>query len=122
MVDAVKKALRKLWTDTCTVYEYEEYAAENGSTQLREVAVLENEPCKLSFPNYRGLQPVEQTDSAAEIIQSVKLFIDEKTEVKAGSKIVVKRRDLTFTFKQSGLAAVFTNHREIPLLAYEDFA
>lgn len=116
----VKAALRVLWTDKATITEYQDYTKENKSTGKREVPVLENEPCKLSFET---LQPVNQTETAAHLVQTTKLFIDENIKVQAGSKITVTRNDgKVFEFSQSGKAGVFTNHQEIMLVPFEGYA
>ena len=117
----VKTALRILWKDTCTVIEYHEHAKENKSTVHQEVTVLEDEQCKLSF---ESLQPVNQTDTTAGIVQGAKLFIDEGLIIKPGSKVIITQTSTgrVYEFKQSGKAGVFENHQEIALVPYEDFA
>ena len=116
----VKTAIRLLWKDACSVIEYQEHQEENKSTSHEEVTVLEDELCKLSFER---LQPVNQTDSAAVLVQTAKLFIDEGIVIKAGSKIIVKQHTgNVFEFAQSGKAGIFTHHQEIPLIPFEDYA
>ena len=116
----VRAALRSLWTDRATITEYEAFRRGNGSTGHRESIVLESEPCKLSFER---LQATERTDAAATVLQAAKLFIDESIDIKAGSRITVTREGgRVFEFAQSGLAGIFTNHQEIPLLPFREFA
>ena len=117
----VKTAIRLLWKDRCTVKEYQEYIEENKSTSHTEVTVLENELCKLSFER---LQPVNQTETAAELVQLTKLFIDEGITIKAGSKIIVQQTATgkVFEFAKSGEAGVFENHQEILLVPFEKYA
>ena len=115
----VRDALRVLWTDTCTVTEYQEYVRDNKSTGHTEVDVLTDVPCKLSFER---LQTVGQTESAAELVQATKLFIDNEITIKPGSKITVYRNGRTFEYSQSGDPGVFTNHQEIPLTPFEGYA
>ncbi len=115
----VKAAIRLLWTDSCTVYEYQEYQDENKATRHREVAVLAGEPCKLSFET---LRPTGQTDTTAGIVQQAKLFIDETINIMAGSKITVTHGGRDFAFAQSGAAGIFQNHQEIPLVPFEEFS
>jgi len=120
MVNAVKAALQLLWKDLCTVIEYQEFTRENKSTGQQEVIVLENQPCKLSFER---LQPVNQTDSAAVLVQTNKMFIDNEIVIKPGSKIIITRQGgRVFEFKQSGEVGYFSNHQEIPLIPFEDYA
>lgn len=47
---AHRKAIEQLYEDTCTVYEYKSVKDETTKlTSKKEIAVLENQPCKLSF-------------------------------------------------------------------------
>ncbi len=116
----VKAALRILWDDVCSVYEYQEYTRANKSTGHEETLVLKAEPCKLSFET---LQTTNQTETAAELVQKAKLFIDESIVIKAGSKIVITRKNgRVFEFAQSGAAGVFTNHQEIFLAPFTGYA
>ena len=117
---AVRAALRSLWLDTATITKYEDFIRPNKSTGQREIVALENEPCKLSF---ESLQPVNQTDTAPVLAQATKLFIDENVVIEPGSKITITRKSgKVFEFKQSGLPGIFTNHQEIQLVPYEDYA
>ena len=118
MVD-IKTALRTLWLDMCTIYEYQPVKRENRPTIHEEVAIIVDEPCKLSFA---GLSSVNQTDAGAEIVQTAKLFIDEELNIKAGSKIVIKRKDKEFIYGCSGEAGIFTNHQEIALKSWKGWA
>jgi len=114
-----KKALQKLWKDTCMVTEYQEVTKPNGSTGFEEVTVLENQPCKLSFET---LQSVNQSETTARLVQSTKLFLDNAVEIKPNSKITVQHSGRTFEFGNSGLPGVFTNHQEIMLVPFEGWA
>ena len=114
-----KPILKRLWRDTCTITEYQEYQGDDKSTEFKEVVVLENEPCKLSFKlDY----PVIQTDTTANITQQVKLFIDNAVKVRAGSKITVQRENEMFNYKQSGEPAFFSSHQEIILVPFRGWA
>jgi len=119
MVSPAKAALRRMWKDTYTVYEYQPILQENKSTVHEKVAIISDEPCKLSFSS---LKQVNQTDTAAKTPQIVKLFLDETLEIKAGSKIVVKRRNQLFEYGYSGEAGIFDHHQEIVLIPWEGWA
>jgi hypothetical protein len=121
-------ALKLLWTDVCTVTEFREYLKENKSSGFKEIIVYENIPCKLSFVS---LQPVNQTETAAELIKKaklfigserVKLFIGNDVVIRPGSKLTVKRKNRIYEFKQSGNPAVFGSHQEIMLVPFESYA
>lgn len=109
---AVRNALRMLWKDTCTVYEYSPVKQANKTTIHEEIAVIVDELCKLSFSR---LTTVNQTDTNAEVVQIVKLFIDESLNIKAGSKIVIQHGGRLFIYGYSGESGVFSNHQEIVL-------
>ena len=117
--DAIRAAMRSMWNDTCTVYEYQPVVQENKSTVHEEAAVISDAPCRLSFSK---LQQTNQTETAARTPQIVKLFIDETLEIKAGSKIVILCRGREFIFGYSGEAGVFDHHQEIVLIPFEGWA
>lgn len=87
-------------------------------TEQKEVATLENQPCKLSY------EKINTTDTNGAAIQSMetKLFISPEVEIKAGSKIVVTQNGVTTEFSNSGKPAIYTNHQEIMLKLFEDYA
>jgi hypothetical protein len=114
-----KKTLSSLWKDTVTVSEYQEIEKPNGSTGFAEVAVLENQPCKLSFST---LQTTAQNDDNASIVQTTKLFLDNAVVIKPGSKLTVEHNGRTFVFAQSGEPGVFTAHQEIVLVPFRRWA
>lgn len=116
----VKKALEKLWKDTCTVFEYQEYTKANKSTGYREVIAFENLPCKLSFTT---IQSNQQNDTTATLIQKAKLFISSDYIIKPGSKISVFRKGKHLgDYSQSGKPAIFSSHQEIVLNVFKGYA
>jgi len=119
MVSPARAALRRMWNDTCTVYEYQPIKQPNMTTVHEEAAVITDEPCRLSFTK---LLSTNQTITAAQTPQIVKLFLDENLEIKAGCKIVVMRRDKEFIFGYSGEAGIFDHHQEIVLKPWEGWA
>jgi hypothetical protein len=116
----VKTALQTLWNDLCTVYvQTKTQNPNNKRTEFVESVLFENQPCKLSF---ESLNSTSENGNTASITQSAKLFLDNTLSVPSGSKIVVKRADMTFTFKRSGESGVFTHHQEIPLELFDGWA
>ena len=93
MVDPIRTAMRSMWEHTCTVYEYKPVVLPNKSTIHEEVPAIEDVSCRLSFST---LTQANQTETAAKTPQTVKLFLDETLEVKAGSKIVINCRGREF--------------------------
>lgn len=113
---AVQKALAALWTDRVTVYQNQKVTDPvTHITDFREVAILEDQPCKLSFETLAAAEG----DPAAAVSQAVKLFLSPDVTVPAGCRVVVTRpneRERVLTYTSSGLAGMFHNHQEISLV------
>lgn len=108
----IRKHIESLYNGTCNVTEYQSYKKENKSTGYKEVVVIENQPCKLSFsrsPNNN------QTETVANVIQTVKLFVAPEVIIKPGSKITITQNNVTTAYKSSGVPVVYSNHQEINL-------
>lgn len=122
MVSAQRKALERLWKDRCTVFHRVKVKDPNTKlTDFEEKPLLQDQPCKLSFETLSSTDG----DPVATVGQSVKLFISPDVEIPAGCKIVVTRfnpLERTFTYGKSGEAGVFTNHQEILLEPWKDYA
>ena len=118
-----KKALQKLWKDKLTVTEYQEITKPNGATGFKEIIVLEDEPCKLSFSS---LKQTDQHEENAAVVQATKVFCDNTLDIPAGSKLTIKRKVQsvykTFEYSQSGQPGIFTNHQEIVLVPFKGWA
>ena len=116
---AVQRALETLWTDRVTVYRKQKVTDPvTHITDFREVAILEGQPCKLSFETLAAAEG----DPAAAVSQAVKLFLSPDVTVPAGCRVVVTRPNKTervLTYTSSGLAGMFHNHQEISLVPDE---
>lgn len=116
----VREALERLWKDTCTIIEYQEYTKANKSIGHRETVILENQPCKLSFST---LEAANQIHTAAILAQKVKLFITPEIVIKPGSKIMVFRNGVHLgDYSKSGESGRFSNHQEITLELFKGWA
>lgn len=110
--------LAKLWIGKCTIYEYQDVIDLNTfQTTQKEVAVLVDEPCRLSY-NFE--QATNIRSGAAVVSQSITLFIRPDLEIKPGSVIEITQHGKTVKYKGSGQPAIYTNHQEIILQLYED--
>ena len=117
---ASNNPLVRLWTGRCTVYEFQDVTdPETFQTTQREVPVLENEPCRLS---YNKEQATNISNGAAIVSQSITLFIRPDLVIKPGSVIEITQHGVTERYKGSGQPAVYCNHQEIILQLYEDNA
>lgn len=109
-----KKAIERLYNRECTIYENRPYQKPNGMTGERWEAAAEDIPCRISFS---GPTPAEKTDTVARIRQEIKLLTNPEVEIKAGSRILVKKDSWQDCFVAAGIAAHYDTHQEVPLLA-----
>lgn len=118
-MNRARKAIESRYKGICTVYEYKNVKDEvTKITSKKEVAVLENQPCKLSF---ESLNPTT-TDGVAVQSMGAKLFISPEVNIKAGSKVVVTQNGITTEFSNSGIPAIYSNHQEIMLTVFDKYA
>ncbi|HBF5890257.1 TPA: hypothetical protein KOR78_003650, partial [Clostridioides difficile] len=108
MVSKTRKAIEMLYRDKCTIVEYQPIKDPiTKRTNNKEVVVLENQPCKLSYKNITSA-----TDGkVAKLEQTIKLFISPNIEIKAGSKLIINDKE----YVRSGESALYPNHQEIIL-------
>ena len=116
----VKNPLSLLWSGKCTIYEFQDTVDPlTYQTTQKEVAVLEDEPCRLS---YNKEQATNISNGAAVVSQSITLFIRPDLVINPGSVIEITQNGVTEKYKGSGQPAVYSNHQEIILQLYEDNA
>ena len=123
-MEAARKAARRAQEATyeglCTIYEYRDVTDEKTKlSSEEEVAVIEDQPCKLSFEK---LNSVVQTETAAVQAQGVKLFLAPEIAVGSNSKIVVTQNGITNEYSASGIPAVYSTHQEITLELFRGWA
>lgn len=117
--------LSLLWTGRVTIYEYQDVTnMETYETTQELVAVVIDEPCRVSFGNhaYAFGQTVEIENGSPVISQTITLFIRPDLNIKAGSVIEVTQNNVTTKYKRAAQPAVHSNHQEILLELYEDHA
>ena len=107
-----RKAIELLYDGTCTVTVKQEYEKDNGAIGFREVAVLENEPCHLSFSNATS---AKEGEVAATVSQLTELFISPEVSIAPGSKITVTQNGVTTDYTRSGKPALYGTHQQITL-------
>ncbi|MFQ4641043.1 hypothetical protein C4V10_18075 [Clostridioides difficile] len=115
MVSKTRKAIEMLYRDKCTIVEYQPIKDPvTKRTNNKEVIVLENQPCKLSYKNI-----VSATEGkVTKLEQTIKLFISPDIEIKAGSKLIINDKE----YVRSGESAIYPNHQEIILELFKDKA
>lgn len=115
-----RKAIEQLYEHTCTVVEYAKVKDTiTKITSNKEIIVLENQPCKLSFSTVKSS---EQTESVNQVAQVIKLFIAPEVTVKEGSKIIITYNGRVSEYKDSGVPSVFPTHQEIVLELFKGWA
>lgn len=121
----VKNPLSILWTGRVTIYEYQNVTnPETFQTTQELVAVVTDEPCRVSFGEhaYAFGRTVEISNGAPYIAQTITLFIRPDLEINAGAVIEVTQNNVTTKYKRAAQPAVHSNHQEILLELYEDHA
>lgn len=114
---AARKAIESTYAGVVTVSEYKKVKDPNTAlTSYKEVVVLENQPCSLSF---ESITTAIQTEAAATISQAVKLFLSPDITIKPGSKLKVTQTGVTTEYSSSGVPAVYPTHQEIMLKLFE---
>lgn len=108
----VRKAIELLYDGVCTVTEHQEYEKENGATGFKDVVVIENEPCHLSFSNTTS---TKEGDVAATVSQVTELFISPDVTITPGSKITVTQNGVTTDYTRSGVTSKYDTHQQIIL-------
>lgn len=115
----VRKAVESLYTGRCTVTEYKEIRDEVSKiTKNKEVTVLEDIPCRLSFKNISAAD----LHYGNAVGQEVKLFVSPDVDIKDGSKITVTQNGVTADYAKSGEPAVYSSHKEIILELFAGWA
>ncbi|UWD46855.1 hypothetical protein NYR90_09855 [Clostridioides difficile] len=115
MVNRIRTSVERLYRDKCTIVECQPVKDPiTKRTNNKEVVVLENQPCKLS---YKNIMSTEQ-GKVAKLTQTIKLFISPNTEIKVGSKLIINSKE----YIRSGEPAIYPNHQEIILELLKDKA
>lgn len=114
-------AIKSLWRGECTVtVRNNDTTDENtGRVVVGEVDTYTDEPCRISFDTVNATQP---ENNAANIVQSITLFIDRAVVIPEGSKITVTQNGATAVYEKSGKPAVYSTHQEIPLEIFKGWA
>lgn len=115
-----REAVESMYTGMATITEQGKIKDEKTKlTKFDPKIVLRNQPCRLS---YEKQQNTVQSDSAAAIIQTTKLFISPDIVIKPGSKITVTQAGVTADFSCSGQPAVYPSHQEMVLIPFKEWA
>lgn len=117
---AARKAIESTYEGVVTVTEHQKVTDQKTKlTNYQDVTVIENQPCHLSFET---LKSAIQSESAAAVTQTIKLFVSPEIAIKPGSKITVTQAGITTDYTCSGIPAVYETHQEIILELFERWA
>jgi hypothetical protein len=116
----VRSAIEKLYTGLCNTFEYEGVRDPvTKITKHQEVPKLINQPCKLSFEK---INSSNQSETAASIAVTAKLFISPDVVISPGSKLVVTQNGKTTEYKSSGEPAFYASHQEVILELFKGWS
>lgn len=120
-IETYAQAVKSLWRGVCTVTvrNNDTVNEKTGRPVAGEVDTCKDEPCRISFET---VTTPEHTDNANRPVQRITLFINPAVEIPPGSKITVTQNGVTGEYEQSGVPAVYTNHKEIPLELFKGWA
>lgn len=111
--------LSTLWIGKATIYEYQDSTDENYQTTQKLVAVVNDEPCRIS---YNSEVTTDVNGGAPSVAQVPILFIRPDLEIKEGSVIEVVQHNVTNKYKRTSKPSIYTNHQEIKMELYEEHA
>ncbi len=116
----VNNPLALLWSGRCTIWGYDDVTDPvTHQTKQDEVILVEDEPCRISFASEAVTNP---TTGVAEMTQFTVLFVRPDLDIEPGSIIEITQNGRTTKYQRSGKPAVYTNHQEIKLTLYEEYA
>ena len=114
-----KDIIKRFYSGTCTITEKKSVKDEKTfKTRIQEVMKYENIPCRLSHSS-NNLSDAYPRNT---VTQTIKLFLDNDYEIKAGSKIAVTQDGITNIYGATSEPNVFETHQEIELILWEDWS
>ena len=114
-----RKEIESHYDSICDIIERQSVIENNITKDKKEVTVESEKPCRVSFED---IYANTETDTETQKNQKIKLFIAPELVIKPGSKIVVKGRGRTTTYKNSGEPAIYNTHQEIMLELWKGWA
>lgn len=110
---AQRKAIESRYVGKCDIKVKKEIVdPETNITQNKDVIIVKDEPCRLS---YSHVPTMKSNENADEVKQIIKLFIKPEIDIPAGCRIVVTQHNKTNSYRNSGFPEVHTSHQEIML-------
>lgn len=123
---ALRRVVERTFTDRCNIMEKRKVLGANKATMFKDALVLENVPCRLSFKTTKNRQNVNgganEKEINSEVSQIVKVFIPLSVDIKDGSWLEIIKDGKVYKYKNSGLPAVYSTHKEIILATVKGFS
>lgn len=117
---AHKKAVQSLWAGKATITVLDGVLnPANGRTEPQEHILAADIRCRIS---HKSVVSTEPNGEAAQVAQSVVLYIDPSVDIPEGSKITVTQNGVTHDYERSGKPAVYSCHQEVPLELFKEWA
>lgn len=123
-----KRAIEKLYTDVCNVYEYVK-TTDPKTKQTKTVRTLVHEllPCRISYGTF--VRP-SGDNITSDLTLSAVLFLSPDILIKAGSEIEVERNVMAsgkraariVRLKNTSVPYFYSTHQEITCSVLEDYA
>jgi hypothetical protein len=122
-VTLVKNPLAILWIGRATIYEFETVTDPVTFKSKQQLTpVVKNEPCRVSYANQTHGELISTDKGVTNIEQEITLFIRPDLTIKPGTVIEVTQHNRTVKYKCSTKSALYSNHQEISLELFEDYA
>jgi hypothetical protein len=120
----VTNPLAALWIGRCSIFEYQDVTDPDTFQTTQElVGVVTDEPCRLSQSYVsHNTSDLVSVNGVPSVEQLIVLFIRPDLEIKPGSVISVTQYGITERYKRSSKPAIYSNHQEVVLELYEDYA
>lgn len=116
------KILERLYDGICNIYEYRSFKNEKTKATKNDlILIYKNIPCRASYyNNSSNIVSSKESIFNNTIKQNVKLFLNNKITIKAGSVIIITQNGKTTKYKNSGEPIIYSSHQELMMDIFDD--
>lgn len=115
-----RTVLEQTYDGICRIFIKQSVKDQETKVMRQEEVLFQEEiPCHFSFS---GTEPVSDSATVTAITQTMKLFLAPELIIPPGSRIEVIQNGRVESYSQSGKAAVYFSHQEIPLKIWKEYA
>lgn len=109
MVNSARKAIEKLYTHKCDIYENRSvFNAERFRNEMQKILTHENVPCRVSFIT----QNTQTDDNVSKIDNLVKLFISPEIIIEPAASVAANVDGNKIYMVLATSPAIYKTHRE----------